>query len=61
MSAGQPVLEVVGADPGIGASVARRFGGQGYAVGLIARNRKRLEPSSPNARCGIGTAWLVRG
>lgn len=43
MTAPQPVLVVVGAGPGIGASVARRFGAQGYAVGLIARNRVRLE------------------
>lgn len=37
-----PVL-VVGAGPGIGASVARRFGRAGHPVGLVARDRSRLE------------------
>jgi len=42
VSADQPVLVIVGAGPGIGAPVPA-FGGEGYAVGLIARSRKRLE------------------
>ena len=33
---------IVGAGPGIGASVANRFAEAGYAVGLVARNRERL-------------------
>lgn len=33
---------VVGAGPGIGSAVARRFGREGHPVGLIARNRDRL-------------------
>lgn len=37
-----PVL-VVGAGPGVGAAVARRWGRAGHPVGLIARNRDRLE------------------
>ncbi len=36
-------LFVVGAGPGIGAAAARRFGREGHAVGLIARNRERLD------------------
>lgn len=35
-------IVVIGAGPGIGASVARRFARAGYAVGLIARNGDRL-------------------
>ncbi|WP_159085853.1 SDR family NAD(P)-dependent oxidoreductase [Aeromicrobium chenweiae] len=35
-------IVVVGAGPGIGASVARRFGRAGYAVGLVARNGDHL-------------------
>src|ERR1700754_3914532 len=35
------VIAVFGAGPGLGASVARRFGREGYAVALVAR---RLEP-----------------
>lgn len=34
---------VVGAGPGIGASVARRFAREGHAVGLVARTRTRLD------------------
>jgi NADP-dependent 3-hydroxy acid dehydrogenase YdfG len=36
-------LFVVGAGPGVGAAIARRFGREGHAVGLVARNRGRLE------------------
>lgn len=35
-------IVVVGAGPGIGASVAARFARAGYAVGLVARNADRL-------------------
>ena len=34
---------VVGAGPGIGASVARRFAREGHPVGLVARTRPRLD------------------
>jgi short-subunit dehydrogenase len=36
-------LFVVGAGPGIGASVARRFARHGHSVGLVARTRSRLD------------------
>jgi short-subunit dehydrogenase len=35
-------LVVLGAGPGVGASVARRFGRAGHPVGLVARNAERL-------------------
>ena len=38
-----PVLLVVGAGPGVGASVARRFGREGYDVALLARDPERLK------------------
>ncbi|MBV2356005.1 SDR family NAD(P)-dependent oxidoreductase [Streptomyces sp. J2-1] len=36
-------IVVVGAGPGLGAAVARRFGREGYGVGLVARDRARLD------------------
>ena len=36
------VIVVVGAGPGVGASVARRFGREGYSVVLLARRAERL-------------------
>lgn len=32
-----PVIAIVGAGPGLGLSIARRFGRQGFAVALISR------------------------
>jgi NADP-dependent 3-hydroxy acid dehydrogenase YdfG len=37
----RPVLVVLGAGPGLGMSVAHRFGKEGYAVALISRSDKR--------------------
>ena len=34
---------IVGAGPNLGAAIARRFGGEGMSVGLVARNRDKLE------------------
>jgi short-subunit dehydrogenase len=36
------VLTVVGAGPGVGLATARRFGREGYSVGLVARSEERL-------------------
>ncbi|MCF3134089.1 SDR family NAD(P)-dependent oxidoreductase [Streptomyces olivochromogenes] len=36
-------IAIVGAGPGLGAAVARRFGREGYDVALVARDRDRLE------------------
>ena len=38
------VIVVVGVGPGLGASVARRFAREGFAVGLMARSDGSLEP-----------------
>ena len=35
-------LAVVGAGPGLGAAVARRFGREGFAIALIARDQAKL-------------------
>jgi short-subunit dehydrogenase len=36
-------IAVIGAGPGLGAAVARRFGREGYDVALIARDQARLD------------------
>ena len=36
-------IAIFGAGPGLGASVARRFAGEGFRVALIARNTERLD------------------
>src|SRR3954451_2070995 len=36
-------IVIVGAGPNLGAAVGRRFGREGLAVGLVARNRDKLE------------------
>jgi NADP-dependent 3-hydroxy acid dehydrogenase YdfG len=36
-------IAIVGAGPGLGAAVARRFGFEGFAVALISRNQERLD------------------
>jgi NADP-dependent 3-hydroxy acid dehydrogenase YdfG len=41
--ADKKTLAVVGAGPLIGMAMARRFGREGYRVGLIARNQERLD------------------
>lgn len=36
-------LAIIGAGPGLGAAVARRFGSEGFAVGLISRSQERAD------------------
>ncbi|MCT9082716.1 SDR family NAD(P)-dependent oxidoreductase [Streptomyces fulvoviolaceus] len=36
-------IAVIGAGPGLGAAVARRFGREGFAVALVARRQERLD------------------
>lgn len=38
-----PTLAIVGAGPGLGAAVARRFGREGYAIALISRDQAKLD------------------
>ena len=49
-SAVSGALLVLGAGPGVGTAVAWRFGRAGHAVGLIARNRERLQASTRELR-----------
>ena len=38
-----PTLAIVGAGPGLGAAVARRFGREGFSVALVARDQSKLD------------------
>lgn len=52
------VVVVVGAGPGVGASVARRFGREGYDVALVARSAEHLEQlGSELQEAGVTTGW----
>ena len=33
-----PTIAIIGAGPGLGAAVARRFGAEGFAIALISRD-----------------------
>jgi NAD(P)-dependent dehydrogenase (short-subunit alcohol dehydrogenase family) len=54
----QPVIVVVGAGPGVGASVARRYGREGYAVALVSLPAEDLEAVGKQLQSeGITTGW----
>lgn len=54
------VIVVIGAGPGIGASVARRFGREGYDVALIARSEEFLEALGAELQAeGVTTGWTA--
>jgi NADP-dependent 3-hydroxy acid dehydrogenase YdfG len=38
-----PTMAIIGAGPGLGAAVARRFGREGFSVALIARDQSKLD------------------
>ncbi len=38
-----PVIAIVGAGPGLGAAVARKFGREGFAIALISRDQSKLD------------------
>ena len=55
---GKPVLLVVGAGPGIGGSVARRFGREGYDALLVGLHESVLEELGQALRSeGIDASW----
>ena len=38
-----PVIAIIGAGPGLGAAVARRFGREGFSIALVSRNQSKLD------------------
>ena len=38
-----PVIAIIGAGPGLGAAVARRFGREGFSAALISRDQSKLD------------------
>src|ERR1700709_853262 len=54
----KPVIAVVGAGPGIGEAVARRFVTEGFVVALLARTEDKLQTMTQGieADFGKGTA-----
>jgi short-subunit dehydrogenase len=55
---GRPVAVVTGASAGVGRAAALAFARSGYAVGLIARGRERLESAKQEIEA-IGSATCV--
>lgn len=55
----KPVIAVVGAGPGIGEAVARRFAAEGFVVALLARTQDKLHAMANgiDAEFGKGTAY----
>jgi NAD(P)-dependent dehydrogenase (short-subunit alcohol dehydrogenase family) len=53
-----PVVVVVGAGPGVGGSVARRFGREGYDAALVSRSEPQLAALGEQLRTeGISAEW----
>lgn len=47
-------IAIIGAGAGLGAAVARRFGAEGFTVGLISRNQERLDALAADlGRAGV--------
>jgi NAD(P)-dependent dehydrogenase (short-subunit alcohol dehydrogenase family) len=53
------VVAVLGAGPGLGAAIARRFAGEGFAVAMMARREESLAEIRQNIEDDGGTALPV--
>jgi short-subunit dehydrogenase len=51
-----PVIAIIGAGPGLGAAVARRFGREGFSIALISRNQSNLDAMAAELKAGGLTA-----
>ncbi|WP_347353210.1 SDR family oxidoreductase [Intrasporangium sp.] len=55
---GERAVVIIGVGPGVGLSVARRFGAEGFRVGLVARSPEHLEQLGTKLQEGdISTSW----
>lgn len=52
--ANKPTMAVVGAGPGIGEAVARRFAAEGFVVALLARTADKLQTMARGINADIG-------
>lgn len=57
-------IVIIGAGPNLGQAVARRFGREGFAVGLISRNQSKLDDLAsqlePDGITAAGVAADIR-
>ena len=51
-----PVIAIIGAGPGLGAAVARRFGREGFSIALVSRNQSKLDAMAAELNAGGLTA-----
>ena len=51
-----PVIAIVGAGPGLGAAVARKFGREGFSVALISRDQSKLDAMAAELESDAVTA-----
>lgn len=51
-----PTIAIVGAGPGLGAAVARRFGAEGFSIALISRDQVKLDVLAAELGAGGLTA-----
>lgn len=51
---------IIGSGPGVAEAIARRFGREGYRIGLVARNSEKLQKQQERlAIDGIESNWVV--
>ncbi len=51
-----PTIAIVGAGPGLGAAVARRFGAEGFSIALVSRDQAKLDGLAARLQDGGVTA-----
>ena len=63
MTDGTPVCTVLGAGPGLGAAIGRRFAAEGHRVALVTRSPGRLatRPESDDQSVKVFEADLATG